>query len=48
VGVSQATAGSTDVVLVLTSLNSAPCTLFGHPGVALDAGAPVTQVGGRS
>ena len=44
-GVSQATAGSTDVVLVLTSLNNAPCTLFGYPGVALDAGVPVTQVG---
>jgi hypothetical protein len=45
VGVSQATAGSTYVVLVLTNLNNSPCTLFGYPGVTLDAGVPVTQVG---
>jgi len=45
VGVSQATAGSTYVVLVLTNLNNSPCTLFGYPGVALDAGVPVTRVG---
>lgn len=45
VGVSQATAGSTYVVLVLTNLNNSACTLYGYPGVALDAGVPVTQVG---
>jgi len=45
VGVSQATAGSTYVVLVFTNLNNYPCTLYGYPGVALDAGVPVTKVG---
>jgi hypothetical protein len=31
--------------IVFTNLGSAPCTLFGYPGVALAAGTPVTQVG---
>ena len=45
VGVSQGAAGSTYVVLVLKNLNNYPCTLYGYPGVAMDAGVPVTPVG---
>ncbi len=45
VGVSQGAAGSTYVVLVFKNLNNYPCTLYGYPGVALDAGVPVTPVG---
>ena len=45
VGVTQGAAGSTYVVLVLKNLNNSPCTLYGYPGVALDAGVPVTPVG---
>jgi hypothetical protein len=43
--VSQGTAGSTYIVLVFKNLDNHPCTLYGYPGVALDAGVPVTQVG---
>ena len=45
VGVSQGAAGSTYVVLVFTNLNNYPCSLYGYPGVALDAGKPATPVG---
>jgi hypothetical protein len=45
VGVSQGTAGSTYIVLVFKNLDNHPCTMYGYPGVALDAGVPVTQVG---
>jgi hypothetical protein len=45
VGVSQGTAGSTYIVLVFKNLDNHPCTLYGYPGVAQDAGVPVTQVG---
>jgi hypothetical protein len=45
VGVSQGATGSTYVVLVFKNLNNYPCTLYGYPGVALDAGVPATQVG---
>jgi hypothetical protein len=44
-GPSQGTPGSTYLVLVFTNLTSYPCTLYGYPGVALDAGVPATQVG---
>ena len=44
-GVSQGTAGSTYVVLVFKNLDNHPCTMYGYPGVAQDAGVPVTQVG---
>jgi hypothetical protein len=44
-GVSQGTADGTYVVLVFKNLNNQPCTLYGYPGVAMDAGVPVTQVG---
>jgi hypothetical protein len=45
VGVSQGATGSTYVVLVFTNLNNYPCTMYGYPGVALDAGKPATPVG---
>jgi hypothetical protein len=45
VGVSQGAVGRTYVVLVFKNLNNYPCTLYGYPGVALDAGVPVAQVG---
>jgi hypothetical protein len=45
VGVSQGTTGSTYIVLVFKNLDNHPCTLYGYPGVALDAGVPVTQIG---
>jgi len=45
VGVSQGTAGSTYIVLVFKNLDNHPCTLYGYPGVAMDAGVPVTPVG---
>jgi hypothetical protein len=32
-------------VLVFKNLNNHPCTLYGYPGVAMDAGVPVTPVG---
>jgi hypothetical protein len=44
-GVSQGAAGSTYVVLVFKNLDNHPCTLYGYPGVAQDAGVPVTPVG---
>ena len=45
VGVSQGAAGSTYVVLVFKNLDNHPCTLYGYPGVAMDAGVPVSPVG---
>ena len=44
-GVSQGTADGTYVVLVFENLDNHPCTLYGYPGVAMDTGVPVTQVG---
>ncbi len=44
-GVPQGAAGRTHAVLVFTSLSNYPCTLHGYPGVALDAGVPVTPAG---
>jgi hypothetical protein len=43
--VSQGAADSTYIVLVFKNLDNHPCTLYGYPGVAQDAGVPVTQVG---
>lgn len=43
VGVSQGAAGSTYVVLVFKNLNNYACTLYGYPGVAMDAGVPVSR-----
>jgi len=45
VGTTQGAAGSTYVELVFKNLNNYPCTLYGYPGVALDAGKPATPVG---
>ena len=45
VGLSQGAAGSTYVVLVFKNLNNHSCTMRGYPGVAMDAGVPVTPVG---
>ena len=45
VGVSQGAAGSTYVVLVFKNLDNHPCTLYGYPGVTMDAGVPVSPVG---
>ena len=44
-GASEDAPGSTYVALILTNLNNYPCTLYGYPGVALDAGVPATPVG---
>ncbi|HCU95167.1 MAG TPA: hypothetical protein DHU96_21640 [Actinobacteria bacterium] len=44
-GLSQGGLGSTYVVIVFKNLNNYPCSLYGYPGVALDAGKPATEVG---
>jgi hypothetical protein len=44
-GISQGAAGSIYQVIDFTNISSAPCTLYGYPGVALAGGSPVTQVG---
>lgn len=44
-GLSQGTAGGTELVIVFKNLNNTPCTLYGYPGVALAAGTPVTDIG---
>jgi hypothetical protein len=44
-GNAQGAAGSTYVELVFTNLDNVSCTLYGFPGVAMDAGVPVTPVG---
>jgi hypothetical protein len=46
VGVSEGAAGSVYQVIDFTNTGSAPCTLYGYPGVSLAAGTtPATQVG---
>lgn len=44
-GASQGAAGSSYQVITFTNLGSAPCTLYGYPGVSLVAGNPLAQVG---
>jgi Protein of unknown function (DUF4232) len=44
-GIGQGAAGSIYQVIDFTNISSAPCTLYGYPGVALAGGSPVTQVG---
>jgi hypothetical protein len=44
-GVSQGAAGSVYQVIDFTNIGTAPCTLYGYPGVSLASGTPVTQVG---
>ena len=44
-GESEGAAGSVYQTLDFTNIGTAPCTLYGYPGVSLAAGLPVTQVG---
>ena len=44
-GASEDAVGSIYVVVVFKNLNNYSCTLYGYPGVAMDAGVPVTPVG---
>ena len=44
-GDSEGAAGSIYVTLDFTNAGSAPCTLYGYPGVSLAAGSPTAQVG---
>lgn len=44
-GAAQGAAGSTYQVIDFTNLGSAPCTLYGYPGVSLAGGTPVAQIG---
>jgi Protein of unknown function (DUF4232) len=44
-GASEDAVGSIYVVVILKNLNNYSCTLYGYPGVAMDAGVPVTPVG---
>ncbi len=45
VGTSEGAAGSIYQVIDFTNGGSAPCTLYGYPGVSLAAGSPAAQVG---
>ena len=44
-GLGQGAAGSDYQVIDFTNISSAPCTLYGYPGVSLAGGHPVTQIG---
>ena len=44
-GASEDAVGSIYVVVIFKNLNNYSCTLYGYPGVAMDAGVPVTPVG---
>jgi hypothetical protein len=44
-GSSQGAAGSIYQVIDFTNISSAPCTLYGYPGVSLAGGSPVAQIG---
>ena len=44
-GASEDAVGSIYVVVIFKNLNNSSCTLYGYPGVAMDAGVPVTPVG---
>jgi hypothetical protein len=44
-GLSQWAAGSDYQEIDFINLGSAPCTLFGYPGVSLAGGSPVIQIG---
>ena len=44
-GASEDAVGSIYVVVVFKNLNNHSCTLYGYPGVAMDAGVPVSPVG---
>jgi Protein of unknown function (DUF4232) len=45
VGTSEGAAGSVYQVLDFTNAGSAPCSLYGYPGVSLAGGSPTAQVG---
>jgi hypothetical protein len=44
-GLSQGAAGSVYQVLDFTNISGVSCTLYGYPGVSLEGGQPVAQVG---
>jgi hypothetical protein len=44
-GASEDAVGSIYVVVIFKNLDNYSCTLYGYPGVAMDAGVPVTPVG---
>lgn len=44
-GLSQGAAGSTYQVIDFINIGTAPCTLYGYPGVSLAGGSPVAQIG---
>lgn len=44
-GASEDAVGSIYVVVIFKNLNNYSCTMYGYPGVAMDAGVPVTPVG---
>jgi hypothetical protein len=45
VGSPQGYAGGLQVAIVFKNLGSAPCSLYGYPGVAQAAGTPVSNIG---
>ena len=45
VGIAQGAAGSVYQVIDFTNIGTAPCSLYGYPGIALAGGSPVTQIG---
>src|SRR5262249_40353334 len=45
VGSPQAYAGGLQVPIVFQNTGSAPCSLYGYPGVAQAAGTPITNIG---
>jgi hypothetical protein len=45
VGSPQGYAGGLQIPIVFQNLGSAPCSLYGYPGVAQAAGTPITNVG---
>src|SRR5580698_837247 len=44
-GASQGTAGSVIETIEFTNNGSSNCTLYGYPGVSLQGGSPVAQIG---
>jgi hypothetical protein len=45
VGSPQGYAGGLQVAIAFENLGSAPCSLYGYPGVAQAAGTPITNIG---
>jgi hypothetical protein len=44
-GLIQGTPTRTYLVLQMKNLDNVPCSLYGYPGVALDSGLPIHQIG---